>query len=80
MGIMSGLGKQVIERFKLAWRLQLGNFGAPVGKDQESRQRSDGVQNPRPFRHPCLGGSVTEANKQKSSWTLGGNENNVVSA
>jgi hypothetical protein len=40
---MGGLRKQVVERFKFAWRMQPGDVGAPARKDQEARHRSDGV-------------------------------------
>lgn len=34
---MDGLGEQVVERFKLSWRLQHRDFGPPAAKDQAAR-------------------------------------------
>jgi len=31
---MNGLGEQVVERFKLSWRLQRQDFGAQAGKNK----------------------------------------------
>jgi hypothetical protein len=40
--VMDGLGEQIVERFKLSWRLHHRDFGPPAAKNQAARAREAG--------------------------------------